>query len=667
MLQGLRDATVRTFKPPAKPLRTLANTEGKGVNVAITENNMPKVKQYVNTAMDVNRLFNRNESLTALSARVEFDPVDKVPGSSYFRDIQTLVMIRLLLSGDIVFKKNTTADVYEAIAKIPDFNSFAQKNGLSKEKISEMRADADVILQGKYTPLKYVITCVKTLGRKIFKKMLLRLIPYGGIAYGLSGVIYGILVSGSVSGYPTGPTPDYLLNTPHPGYIGWITASKKTYRNLPTGKSTIVSTGGEINPNTFNLNNISNPMSVDIYAITSLCKKIDRTDVFTFCDGPNEYTPGNIPQSLGYKGDGKELQYSSLPPSLQPPTMPTVPDPPVVPDIILKQADMMGFDRADLFGFKNRFRTLDSDPRAMPEYRELQDKLRKAWQNAGRQPSPEYQQLNQELDNFARDYSKALEDFKPEMDEYRKMATTAVNKYVYDYNTWYSEYFDNAYELAEEDPSTGIYEYLHRNDRKEEITEDFEDALPFVGLATVTLALLSMYGTIKTSILENKEEAQKYNLAVIKSIDDCLLSKKAIMDILKSPEFTLPIIGDTVEQNNGTFPALKNPEALGVMYAYINMINKRSLKTPELRALQLRDFVAGKMKPKRKNNWAAAPAKNQFYPGAPAALALRAEGEAHAAQVANAPVANAPVANQRAGYRRKTRKHTKRSRKTRRK
>ena len=249
------------------------------------------------------------------------------------------------------------------------------------------------------------------------------------------------------------------------------------------------------------------------------------------------------------------------------------------------------------------------------------------------------------------------------MDEYRKMATTAVNKYVYDYNTWYSEYFDNAYELAEEDPSTGIYEYLHRNDRKEEITEEFEDALPFVGLATVTLALLSMYGTIKTSILENKEEGQKYNLAVIKSIDDCLLSKKAIMDILKSPEFTLPIIGDTVEQNNGTFPALKNPEALGVMYAYINMINKRSLQTPELRALQLRDFVAGKMKPRvKKNNWNAAPAKNQFYQGAPVALALRAEGEAHAAQVANAQ-----VANQHAGYRRKTRKNTKRSRKTRRK
>ena len=656
MLQGLREATSRTFKPAAKPLRTLANTEGKGVNVAVTENNMPQVKQYVNTAMDVNRLFNHNESLTAVSARVEFDPVDKVPGSSYFRDIQTLVMIRLLLTGDIVFKKNTTADVYEAIGKIPDFNSFAQKNGLSKEKIEQMKGESEQILNGKYTPLTYVMKTVSKLGRVFLKKFLLRLIPFGGIAYGLSGVIYGALLSGSVSGYPTAPTPNYLLNTPHPGYIGWITASKKTYRNLPTGKSTIVSTGGEINPNTFDVNNISNPMSVDIYAITSLCKKIDRTDVFTFCDGPNEYTPGNIPQSLGYKGDGKELQYSSLPPSLQPPTMPTVPDPPVVPDIILKQADMMGFDRADLFGFKNRFRILDSDPRAMPEYRELQDKLRKAWQNAGRQPSPEYQQLHQELDNFARDYSKALEDFKPEMDEYRKMATTAVNKYVYDYNTWYSEYFDNAYELAEEDPSTGIYEYLHRNDRKEEITEEFEDALPFVGLATVTLALLSVYGTIKGSFVENKEEVQKYNLAIIKSIDNCLLSKKDIMDILKSPEFTLPILGDTVEQKNGTFPALKNPEALGVMYAYINMMNKKFSLTPELRAVQLRDFVAGKMKRKPKNNWTAAPAKNQFYPGAPAALALRAEGEAHAAAV-----------NQHAGYRRNTRKHTTRSRKTRRK
>ena len=66
----------------------------------------------------------------------------------------------------------------------------------------------------------------------------------------------------------------------------------------------------------------------------------------------------------------------------------------------------------------------------------------------------------------------------------------------------------------------------------EPITEEFEDALPFVGLATVTLALLSVYGTIKGSFVENKEEVQKYNLAVIKSIDNCLLSKKDIMDIL---------------------------------------------------------------------------------------------------------------------------------------
>ena len=658
MLQGLRDATARTLKPTAKPLRTLANTEGKGVNVAVTENNMPQVKQYVNTAMDVNRLFNHNESLTAVSARVEFNPVDKTPGSSYFRDIQTLVMIRLLLSGDIVFKKNTTVDVYEAIAKIPDFNSFAQKNGLSKEKIEQMKGDSEQILNGKYTPLTYVKKTVSKIGRVFLKKFLLRLIPFGGIAYGLSGFIYGILVSGSVSGYPTGPTPDYLLNTPHPGYVGWITASKKTYRNLPTGKSTIVSTGGQVNPNTFDVNNISNPMSHEIYGITSLCKKSDRTDVFTFCDGPNEYTPGLIPQSLGYKADGKELQYSTLPPSLQPPTMPTIPDPPVVPDIILKQADMMGIDRADLFGFKNRFRTLDSDPRLMPEYQALAVKLHNTYESSGRIQTPETIQINAKIDTFVKDYNNALKEFKPEMDEYRKMATTAVNKYVYDYNTWYSEYFDNAYELAEEDPSTGIYEHLHRNDRKEEITEEFEDALPFVGLATVTLALLSVYGTIKGSFVENKEEVQKYNLAIIKSIDNCLLSKKDIMDILKSPEFTLPILGDTVEQKNGTFPALKNPEALGVMYAYINMMNKKFSLTPELRAVQLRDFVAGKMKRKPKNNWTAAPAKNQFYPGAPAALALRAEGEAHAHAVA---------VNQRAGYRRKTRTHTKRSRKTRRK
>ena len=109
MLQGVRDVAARTFKPAPKPLRTLANTEGKGVNVAVTENNMPQVTKYINTAMDVNRIFNHNESLTAVVARVEFDPVDKTPGSSYFSDIQTLVMIRLLLSGDIVFKKNTTA------------------------------------------------------------------------------------------------------------------------------------------------------------------------------------------------------------------------------------------------------------------------------------------------------------------------------------------------------------------------------------------------------------------------------------------------------------------------------------------------------------------------------------------------------------------------------
>jgi len=660
MLQGVRDVAARTFKPAPKPLRTLANTEGKGVNVAVTENNMPQVTKYINTAMDVNRIFNHNESLTAVVARVEFDPVDKTPGSSYFSDIQTLVMIRLLLSGDIVFKKNTTAEVYEAIGKIPDFNSFAEKNGLSKQKISEMRADAEIILQGKYTPLKYVITCVKTLGRKLFKKMLLKLIPYGGVAYGIAGLVYGIVLTRAANQYSaTGSTPEYLLSSPQKGLVGWIKAPKSEYRNLPTGRSVSVSTGGEINPNTFDINKISNPSSLDIYGLTSLCKKSERTDVFTFCDGPNDYTTGYIPQWFSWRSsNGAPLQYSSLPPSLQPPTMPSVPDPPVVPNIILGQADQLGIDRASLFGFMNRFKLLDTDPVYLPEYQRLQAKLNSAYARTGGQSSPESDQIRDQIDTFTRDYSKALEDFKPEMDEYRKMATIAVNKYVYDYNTWYSEYFDNAYELAAEDKSTGIYEFMHRNQNKDEITEDFVDALPFVGLATVTVALLSMYGTIKTSILENKEEAQKYNLAVIKSIDDCLLSKKDILDILKSPEFTLPIVGDTVKQNNGTFPALKNPEALGVMYAYINMINKKSLKTPELRALQLRDFVAGKMKPKvKKNNWAAAPAKNQFYPGAPAALAVRAEGEAHAAQ----------VANQRAGYRRKTRKHTKRSRKTRRK
>lgn len=653
MLQGVRDAAARTFKPAAKPLRTLANTEGKGVNVAVTENNMPKVAKYVNTAMDVNHLLKRNESLTAISARVEFNPVDKTPGSSYFNDVQTLVMIRLLLSGDIVFKKNTSADVYEAIAKIPDFNSFAQKNGLSKEKIEEMNADADSILNGKFTPLTYVAKGASKLGRTLLKKFLLKLIPYGGLAYGVAGVVYGCVLTSTIYS-PKGSIPDYLTNTPQKSNIGWIKPPNSGSRNLPSGKSVTVSTGGEINPHTYGVDNLSDPMSHDIYAITSLCKKSDRTDVFTFCDGPNEYTVGYIPQSLGWNSNGTQREYSSLPPSLQPPTMPTIPDPPVVPDIILRQSDRVGLDRNSLFGFRNRFISFNSDPRAMPEYHDLQDKLVKAWQNAGRQPSPEYEQTQQELNNFARDYKQALDDFKPEMEEYQKMAVTAVNKYIYDYNTWYSEYFDNAYELAGEDTSTAIYHFLQRNERKEEITEDFVNDLPFVGLATVSLALLSMYGTVKSSILENKEEVQKYNLAVIKLIDNCLLSKKDIIDILKSPEFTLPILGDTIEQKNGTFPALKNPEALGVMYSYINMMNKKFSVTPELRALQLRDFVAGKMKPRAKNNWTAAPAKNQFYPGAPAALALRAQGEAHAAAV-----------NQHAGYRRKTRKHTKRSRKTR--
>jgi len=659
MLQGLRDATVRTFKPAPKPLRTLANTEGKLVNVEVTENNMAKVKKYVNTAMDVNRLFNRNESLAAIAARVEFNPVDKTPGSSYVNDIQTLVMIRLLLSGDIVFKKNTAADVYEAIGKIPDFNSFAQKNGLSKEKIQDMKVDSEQILDGKYSPLKYVVKTVLKLGRTFLKKLLLRLIPFGGIAYGVAGAVYAAALHSAINGYAAkGSLPEYLLTSPQKGLVGWITPPKSDYRNLPTGRTVSVSTGGEINPNTFDINKISNPSSLDIYGITSLCKKSERTDVFTFCDGPNDYTVGYIPQSFGWRSsNATTLEYSSLPPSLQPPTMPTVPDPPVVPDIILRQADKLGIDRAGLFGFMNRFRSLDTDPRSMPDYLNLQVKLNDAYKTSRWQSSPETDQIRDEMDAFTRDYSKALEDFKPEMDEYRITATTAVNKYVYDYNTWYSEYFDNAYELAGDDPSTAIYDLLNRNDRGIEITENFKDDLPFVGLATATLSLLSMYGTIKSSFVEYKEETQKYNLAVIKAIDNCLLSKKDIMDILKSPEFTLPILGNSVKQNNGTFPALKNPEALGVMYSYINMMNKKFSSTPELRALQLRDFVAGKMKPRvKKNNWNAAPAKNQFYQGAPVALAIRAEGEAHAAQ----------VANQHAGYRRKTRKHTKRSRKTRR-
>jgi hypothetical protein len=556
-------------------LRTLANTSGQGVNVAVRNNaTMGNAQKYVDMATNATAYFNKKDTLTTILARCESfkgDSVDK--NSEFYNDIQSLILIRLLLSGDIVFKRSAGAH-YKILGNIPDINSFIRDNNLSKEQINELSKVADEILKGDFNTNSIILNCIKKLGFKVFKKALFFILPGAGMAVG-AAVFLKRAASSRIKAY-INSLPENKYLTQFPDYA--------KLRFTKFGTNIFFRSNGQA----YN----------DTSQVSSLTFTNTQATHFTLYPSGTRYINNTL--------EGLPPLPSNFPDSLRPPKVPTF-TPPIINPLLVQQGPEGKFYQAEMSpGYPKVPYSMFEVPEWKAKFdviRQKKSELIPLMNSASRQGdgvkykelmdefgdlTTEQQDLLNKFDtdvievieaeqaDFIEKYNEIRDKYRVDLEEYRSTILNGLKKWEDDYNTWALEYPEKSFDYFVNEDPVGIEQ---RDKINELIAEDKEivntmdhDALPGIGYFTLGVSILMILRQMQLSF---RDEYRAFILAIIKLIDDFLVSKPIIMKIITSAEFTLPIISAANSNGKSNVPLYKNEEAVAVMWSYINKLNKR--------------------------------------------------------------------------------------------